>query len=114
VNAALVRSLRSPDRVALAMAAMSGPLVTSLAMWTLGAGGGGTTSPVTGALLVIWIGLGLVQVAVDALPDAGLSAVGPAGSLLSSTAVYGLIALWMALARAVLVGIPRARTATVS
>jgi hypothetical protein len=48
-------------------------------------------------LLTLWAGLAALQVGVDALPDTFLGSVGPASSILSSVALYGLVALWVAL-----------------
>lgn len=58
--------------------------------------------PVTRGLVLTWYGLAVVQRVVDSLSGATLQAWGPPGALLSSAAVCGLVALWLALGRALL------------
>ena len=53
-------------------------------------------------LLLAWYGLALLQRFVDGLSGATLHAWGPIGALLSSAALVGLVALWLALGRALL------------
>lgn len=62
---------------------------------------------VTRWLVLAWYGLALVQWAVDGLSGALLQAWGPIGALLSSAALIGLLALWVALGRALLGSRPR-------
>jgi hypothetical protein len=51
-------------------------------------------------LVLAWYGMALVQLMVDSLSGATLHAWGPIGALLSSAALIGLLALWLALGRA--------------
>jgi glycosyl transferase family 87 len=53
-------------------------------------------------LLVGWFGMALLQWRVDSLDSGGLRAFGPLSAVLSSAAVLGLLALWVALARQLL------------
>lgn len=53
-------------------------------------------------LVVAWYGMALVQLLVDSLSGDTLQSWGPLGALLSSAAVVGLLALWLALGCALL------------
>ena len=53
-------------------------------------------------LMLAWYGLAVVQLMVDGLSGATLHAWGPFGALVSSAALIGLLALWLALGRALL------------
>ena len=56
----------------------------------------------TRLLVLAWYGMALVQWMVDRLSGATLQAWGPIGALLSSAALIGMLALWLALGRALL------------
>jgi len=53
-------------------------------------------------LMLAWYATALVQLMVDRLSGATLQAWGPIGAVLSSAALVGLVALWLALGRALL------------